>query len=194
MAIEDIEGFHFDSGLENNFLAYLRMRYIGAQLTKENFFEKVFYYGVKAPFDFNLALEHDLHFCKPYRADSMFNAGRDYDTILSEIQQVYEFLYNKWIAAHSRFEERLRLTLLEVEENGGSKLFSPYWNVSDIEHSQKRYGVHFGVLVNIAGQYFVTPKVRALLLKEDLPPSLRAPAIMCPSDKFSYATARIVFW
>lgn len=196
LSVEDLEDFHFDGGMEQNFLAYLRMRYIGAALTKENFFEKVFYKGeIGNPVadEMQLLMLHNLHFCKPYRADSMFNRGRNYDTIISEIQQAFEYFYGKWIDAHSRFEERLRLTLLEVEENGGNKMFSPYWNVSDIDHTQKRYGEHFGVLVNIADQHYVVPKVRAQLLKQDLPPSLRAPIIMCPGEKFSFATARTVF-
>lgn len=194
LTVDDFDHFHFDSGLEQNFLAYLRMRYIGARLDKENFFEKVFYTGSIGPSDIDLLMMYNLHFCKPYRADSFFNRGRDYATILNEIQQTFEYFYGKWIEGHSKFEERLRLTLLEVEENGGNKLFSPYWNVSDIDHTQKRYGNHFGVLVNIADQYYVTPKVRAELLKQDLPPSLRAPIIMSPGDKFSFATARILFW
>lgn len=195
MNAQQFDHFHFDMGLEENFLAYARMRYFGAVLTRDNFFSIVFYEGPIAPQVTDLIILHNIRACKPYAALSGFNAGRNYNTVLQEIQEAFEFFYARWITVHTELEQLLIAVTRNVLASGGVSLRATQWDVTSypVRREVLRYGSHIGALANIADQYLISSKARTHMLQDELPIEIRAQYIVMPHDKTAFASLKAAF-
>ncbi|AXG66424.1 hypothetical protein JA33_020 [Dickeya phage vB_DsoM_JA33] len=187
------EHFHFSLAHEKNFLAYARMRLIGASLTKENFFEKVFRPAGEKLDSEIMQIFTDLPGTQEMHANIGLDSNRDYEKVLHEIQLGYEYHYDLWRQKHEALEKVVLNVLCAVSDNN-AHMRSPHWKIpDDVDSRVCVYGCHCGFLLRIADQFFVRPRLRKELLSKDYPPTIRVQIAVAPNQDFTFATLRRAF-
>lgn len=205
-----LDDFYFDSDLEINFMAYLRMRYAGGELTRENFFKVVFFENEIGPTELDLVMLNNLHDCKPYSLLQGFNRGRNYEEVIEETVAAFEHFYSRWLTTHNLLVNYLvnvadraeHLTSSQWVFNRGvlctmvqEKYPSDWKDKMDLLYRKvTQYGIHLGALRDIAGTLVIVPKVRMHMLQNELPLRVRAQHIVYPTNKVSFPSVKTALW
>lgn len=186
--------FHFSLLHEKNFFAYLRLRSTGVELNTDNFFKVVFRPAGET-------LDHEIMNIFTYlrgteetHANIGFDSNRDYETVLAEIQQAYEYHYALWLTTQEELERLVFEAYVDVKNNG-ERLRSPLWVIPFNEKTRKAclYGHHYGVLARIADQFVVRQTVREQMLANIYMPSTRAQIACSQWRELTFASVRHTF-